>query len=446
MRFLFSLGTLVVLGGTASAQAGLQQLPPAHADSTPRAGATPGASSLDADSVRLSRRQAIVEALLHNPQIAIAREQTAQARARRVQAVSIPDPALAASYDDQPRLFDLPGSASRNVEVGISIPFPDKFRLNNRIGVADIRANESNLRLQQQLIAAQTSQAYDALLAALRHRADLQEGRRLAAEFLARTEARFNAGTAAKLDVIKARVDVAQADNALIANEGDIANASTALDRLVGRVVGAPIAPTDSLEVPEPLPDSATIEQVALANRPEVASIESQRAGARAGTALAKEFWLPDLTLGVSRDYAQPGSPLFTTGLALPLPVFFWQHSRGEIAGAQHFERELDATARDTRAQVTQDVRAAYATASTAIRQAIFLRDELVPAAREAFRVASTSYTLGGSSALEVLDARRALLDAQSQLSDALAAANTARAELERALGVPLNTLGASKP
>ena len=72
------------------------------------------------------------------------------------------------------------------------------------------------------------------------------------------------------------------------------------------------------------------------------------------------------------------------------------------------------------------------------MRQVVFIRDELVPAAREAFRVASTSYSLGGSSALEVLDARRTLLDAQSQLADALAAANTARADLERALGDPL--------
>ena len=50
-------------------------------------------------------------------------------------------------------------------------------------------------------------------------------------------------------------------------------------------------------------------------------------------------------------------------------PSFYWQHSRGDIALAQHFERELDATYRDTRAQVTQDVRSAYANASTAMRQ-----------------------------------------------------------------------------
>ena len=142
--------------------------------------------------------------------------------------------------------------------------------------------------------------------------------------------------------------------------------------------------------------------------------------------------------MSIQRDYSQPGSPLFTTGISLPLPALYWQHSRGDIAAAQHFERELDATYRDARAQVTQDVRSAYASASTAMRQVAFLRDELVPAARDAFRISSTSYSLGGSSALEVLTARAALLDAQKQLADALAAANTARADLDRALGISI--------
>ena len=39
-------------------------------------------------------------------------------------------------------------------------------------------------------------------------------------------------------------------------------------------------------------------------------------------------------------------------------------------------------------------------------------------------------------------DARRSLLDAKSQYADALVAAAVSRAELERAVSIPLNTLG----
>ncbi|HEY4216187.1 MAG TPA: TolC family protein [Gemmatimonadaceae bacterium] len=412
MRLIAGLCALAVCGGVVSAQAPTT------------------------DSLRLSRRQAIAEALTRNAQLDIAREQTAEARARRVTAIAIPDPSLSAAYDQINSPFTFGGAPSKPVSLGLDIPFPDKFRLNNRIGLADIGANESNYRLQTQTIANQTSATYDSLLVALQHRADLVEAQTLANDFLTRTQARFNAGSAARLDVIQAQVGVAQAANDLIGNERDLAVAQASLNRMLGRVIGAPIAPTDSLTMPAALPDSSSIEQTALTHRPELAVLENQIVGAHATTNLTKEFWLPDLNFAVGRDYAQPGSPLFTTGITLPLPLLYWQHSKGDIAQAQHFERELDATYRDARAQVTQDVRSAYANASTAMRQVTFIRDELVPAAREAYRVSSTSYTLGGSSALEVLTARTALLQAESQLSDALAAANTARTDLDRALGI----------
>ncbi|AHG91301.1 outer membrane efflux protein [Gemmatirosa kalamazoonensis] len=441
MRVVLGLSALAALGRPARAQTAPR--PPAGPPPNASASALPSVAA--GDSLRLTRRQAIAEALRNNPLIEVAREQTAQSRARRVTATAIPDPAFTASIDQQPQLFNLGRAAGqeRNVGIGLDVPFPSRIRLAGRVATSDVRASESNAQLQSQLVAVGASAAYDSLLVARRIRDILIENVTLASDFLKRTQARYDAGTVPKLDVIRAQTDLAQARTDLIGSERDVANAQASLNRALGRVIGAPIAPLDSLEVPPPLPDSTTIERVALAARPELAILSSQQSGQRANTSLLKQFWLPDLTLGVSRDYAQPGSPVFTTGVALPLPTFYWQHTRGEIAESQHREQELAASYRDLRAQVTQDVRSAFANANTALKQALFIRDELLPSAREAFRVASVSYSLGGSSALEVLDTRRALQDAQSQLAQALADANTARADLERALGVSLASLPA---
>ena len=393
------------------------------------------------DSLRLTRREAIAEALSRNPQIDVAREQSAQARARRVEAIAIPDPTAVGSIAQNSATLNPGLAASRAVGVALDVPFPTKFAIRNRGATADIRASESNIRLQQQTVASSTSATYDSLLVARRLRAILRDSRQLSIDFLARTQARYTAGSVARLDVIRAQVDVAQADNALIANERDVANAQASLNRLLGRVIALPIAPADSLTAPPALPDSATIEQIALSSRPEVAVLASQQRSAQANTSLLKQFWIPDLTFGISHDFTLPDAPLVSAGFAFPLPILFRQHTRGEIAESQYRERELAASARDLRAQVTQDVRSAYANASTALRQVVFLRDQLVPSAREAFRVASVSYGLGGLSALDVLDARRSLQDAENQLAVALGAANTARADLQRALGVPLTSL-----
>jgi len=394
-----------------------------------------------ADSLRLTRSAAIAMALARNPQLEVAREQTAQFRAIQVQSRALPEPAVTASLDQQSGFFQSGAGGQKNIGAGLTVNFPDKYRLRNNVAAGDVGAADANYQSLRQTIASQTADVYDSLLLAIRHNGDISNGKRLAEDFLQRTQSRFQAGTVPRLDVIKANVDVAKATNDLIANERDIANARSALARLLGVPLGSPVQPVDSLGVPPDLPSLDQLETIALVSRPELAGIAAQRRGAGAATSLAKEFWLPDLTLGVSRDVT-PGTPpaAFSTGLAFPFPIFFWQHTKGEIAQAQHRERELAASEQDIRAAIGEDVRTAYATADAALRQAVYIRDQLLPAAQEAFRATSASYAIGGLSAFEVIDARRTLLDAQSQYSDALALANTSRSELERAIGAPLSS------
>jgi outer membrane protein TolC len=279
-------------------------------------------------------------------------------------------------------------------------------------------------------------------------RRNLVQARDYANEFLKRAQARFDAGLVARLDVIKAQVDVAQSENDLIASTRDVANAEAALNRVMGRALGAPLVATDSLAATEALPALETIEATALRLRPEITSVLHQQHAAHANSTLTKEnAFVPDFFFGANRDLMTSDGAWYSAGFSMPIPIFFWQHSHGDFAEVRHRELELAATLIDTRAAVGQDVRSSFAAADAARRQVVFIRDQLLPATQEAYRVANLSYQLGGSSALEVLDARRAMLDAQRQYTDALAAASSARSDLERAAAAPLASLvpGVSK-
>jgi cobalt-zinc-cadmium efflux system outer membrane protein len=417
------LAGAVVLACFANATLGAQSAPPRQRAAEP---------------VTLTRGQAVAQALAHNPQLEAARQQVSQARARVTQARALPDPELAASMEDQTRVLRPGDAGSKNLGVGLTIPFPTRTYLRGKVAGSDVSASEWSYMQARQTVAAETVQGYDALLVSLRHGRNLAEASQLAEQFLEKTQARFNAGTVAGIDVVKARVEVARARNDIIANERDVANARAALNRLLGRVLGATLEPVDSLDVPDP-PPLEVLEQRALAQRPEVQGLASERKGASAATSLASQFWLPDVSIGVSKDVANGVDAPWTTELGFGIPLFFWQHRNGEVAESQHHELELLAVSRDLGAQVSQEVRAAHAAAATALRQVVWIRDELLPAAREAHRIATTSYGLGGSSALEVLDAQRTLLEAEGQYTDALGAANDARAQLRLAIGAPLS-------
>jgi cobalt-zinc-cadmium efflux system outer membrane protein len=388
--------------------------------------------------LRLSRRQAVAEALARNPGLLASRAQVEQARAQVAVARAFPDPSLAADVAGQRNAFN-PGSGNASdVGFGLTVPFPSKIRLRGEVATAALGAAELTLAQLRQSVASQAAQAYDAILVALRHGDDLRQSKELALDFLAKTKARFLAGTVPKVDVVKAQVDVSQAENDLIANERALVTARASLNRLLGRTGGAPVEVTDSLEVPASIAELESLEKLAAESRPELKSLEIQRQGARAATRLAHQYWLPDLNVTVTRN-AMDGTPTtFTTGIGLGFPILLRQHRQGEVAAAVHREEELAADVADITAQISLDVRTSFANASTALRQAVFIRDELLPEAREVYRVASVSYGLGGSSALELLDAKRTLLDAEKQYADALAAANDAQAALELAVGAPL--------
>ena len=413
---------------------------PVGASSAQQRPAAPSAG----DTLYLTRRQAILLALRSNPQLDIAREIALQARAQRVQATAIADPVFTASADSLTSIRRIGNAPARPIALSGGIPFPDKLRLRGAIGsVGVVVANASLQQLQNQL-ATDAARLYDSVLVVHMQQRTLLDSRDLSTEFLKRTQARFNAGTVAKLDVIKAQVDLAQAENDLIASRRDVANADASLNRAIGRTTGTALVATDSLYVPGGLPSLDAVEASALALRPELRSIEAQQRRAHATSSLLKEnAFLPDLTFGAGRDLAAPAGITYSIGLAVPIPLLFWQHTRGDFAEAHHRELELAAALRDVRAAIAQDVRTTYATAEAALRQVVFLRDQLLPSAREAYRISTVSYGLGGLSALEVLDARRQLLLAQRQYADALAAANSTRSDLQRAAGAALTTLSA---
>jgi cobalt-zinc-cadmium efflux system outer membrane protein len=386
----------------------------------------------------LSRQQAIQEALDRNPSIAAAREQVAEAKAGITIATALPDPSLVTEID-QERDFVSPGTGTeRDVGIQFTVPFPLRNRLNGRIARGSWQAAQFALTQLQQQIASQTAQAYDAAQVAARHREDLTQSKEISAQFLDKAQKRFLAGTVPKLDTVKAKVDLAKAENALIANGRLIATTRSSLNHLLGRAMDVALEELDPLYVPATVPDVNTLSQLAAASRPELRSMRVQRKAAHDSTTVAKQYWAPDLnlTLWRSKIDGAPNSYKFDGGITFPL--FFWQHKKGQVEQAVHHEQELNATEQDLFSQVMLDVQNSHATANTTWQQAVFLRDQLLPEAHEEFDVALKSYTLGGSSSLDLLDAKNTLIDAESQYTDALGAVNDAVADLERAVGAPL--------
>ncbi|HEX7679055.1 MAG TPA: TolC family protein, partial [Thermoanaerobaculia bacterium] len=263
--------------------------------------AAAAASAQSLETLRLSRQQAIDEALARNPSLAAARAQVEEARANVVTAAAFADPTFVADVSGQSHVLNPASRNGSDQGFGITLPFPGKRGLRRDVATADLRAAQFNLAQLRQQVASQAAQSYDAILVALRHRDDLQQSKELASDFVKKTQARFLGGTVARVDVVKAETDLAQAENDLFASDRAIATARAALNRVLGRAGGAPLETTTTLDVPGPIAAIESLEKLAEASRPEISTLLAQQQGAKTATKLAGEFWMPDFTLSVTR-------------------------------------------------------------------------------------------------------------------------------------------------
>ena len=154
---------------------------------------------------------------------------------------------------------------------------------------------------------------------------------------------------------------------------------------------------------------------------------------------LEKARRIPDVTVnaGIRRyghDIANDTTAL--VGISIPLPLF--DRNQGNlIAAQQRINRAIDeqaATDLQLKALLTQ----AYESLIAADAQIGKLRDEILPGARETFRMASRGYELGRFGFLELLDAQRTLFQNQTLYLQALANYQRLINEVERLIAGPM--------
>ncbi len=108
-----------------------------------------------------------------------------------------------------------------------------------------------------------------------------------------------------------------------------------------------------------------------------------------------------------------------------------------EVAAAQ---ARYDAVAASLRLMVQE----AWVRAAAAATRADLLKGSVIPQASHALEAAQIGYQGDRGSLLSVIESQRAAVDAELEYDGALADFERARADLERAVGVPVNTFVAA--
>ncbi|MEO8560602.1 MAG: TolC family protein [bacterium] len=389
----------------------------------------------------VTRAEAERVALSGGARLALARADSAAARARVLTARALPNPSLSASYS----------KSVPQKHVSVEIPFDTPWSRGPRIRAAVALNRASRLRMLSERAAAvvEVDTTYTQALAAdARFRLSRQTAQD-ADSLRVMTQSRRDAGDASDLDVDLATVVAGQQWN--VASTDSLAYMSTilTLQTLMGLSAdSAAIVLVDSLQLA--VADTATTSPgagvavptggrgplgtspgVSVPGSPSIAAAEASLQAAE--LTLARErrsiFALPSLSLGVEFGDPTGGEPgyLPVVGVVLPLPLL--NRNRGPIAEASA-ERdralaELSVARLEARQRLVEALREREALRVRVARD----RDLVIRAQRVESR-SLIAYREGASALPAVLEARRSAREVLGQYIDDVASLLKVNAEL----------------
>jgi outer membrane protein, heavy metal efflux system len=194
------------------------------------------------------------------------------------------------------------------------------------------------------------------------------------------------------------------------------------------------------------------LQQLAIANRPDLKSVETGRQKAFADLRLAKANRWPDPTIGTSflhtgkeisgPSWFQPfypkGGVSNAMGLGVSIPIPLFNRNQGEVARAKSEQVRADFLVQAARNQALQDVETAYASFESSRERVMLYEQTYLSRAKESLDIEEFSFRKGAASILDFLDAERTYRAMQLAYRQQLAAYLTNLAQLEAAVGTPV--------
>jgi outer membrane protein TolC len=283
-----------------------------------------------------------------------------------------------------------------------------------------------------------------AYLTGLRADADLeayQANVALAEAVLKQSENQKSAGTGTGIEVTRAKVQLSNEKQHLLAVQNGRTKAYLQLLRVMGLSLATELELTDKLSY-EPT-EAISVEQAqaaALKNRPDIKAQAEHETAAHLSAEAVKFERLPSLV--AYADYGTTGTngdivsllPTRDYGFALRVPIFDGGRRDARRAETASQFRQERVRTNDLREQIELDIRTALNSLHSAEEQ-LKVAEEGLTLSDSELTQSRRRYEAGFASNIEVTDAQTRLERARDNRIDALFSYNVARIDLGRAMG-----------
>jgi cobalt-zinc-cadmium efflux system outer membrane protein len=375
----------------------------------------------------------LVEALEKNPELAAAKQKWEAARQKIPQARSLEDPMIGADVERSgTKKFgtysDVEWMASQRV------PWPGKLIWRTRLARLEAEVVGFQYLERMRATRARVKSAYWDLWLAQKNVEINAENKELLEQFEQIARVRYETGQAEQADVLRAQVELSKLANELVTLERELAVAQTAVNTLLNAPPNTPRrAPTDE-ELPRV---ELTLEEMQEQARKYCCILLSFLRGVEAkevAVSLARQQYAPDFEFRVeARQFnGRSGIQEYDTGVFINFP-WLW---RGKYnAGVREARAELRMAQADFDNEVNMtmfEIKELHAKTDAAMRTVQLFETSILPQVRQLVESTRAGYQANRATFLELVEAQRALKNAQLEHHRAQADYAKAHAKLEQ--------------
>lgn len=384
----------------------------------------------------LDRAVLVRSVIERNPSVESARQAWREALARYPQATALDDPSLGYTM--------APGSVASDdvrygqvIQVGQRLPWPGKLALQGAVAMAEAEARREDLETTRLHLALMASLLFDQWYAVARGLEINDQHVALLERLKQSAEAQYAVGRGSQQDPLQAEVELAHLEHQRIVLTTRRGIVTAQINGLLHRAPDAALpAPPTTLAPPAPPTETtAQMQELALAARPELRARNARIHGAESAVDVAERAYFPDFTVGGTYNSMwMQVEHQFMVGVSINVPIQIGRRDAAVDEAEARLMRsrsDLDIQVDNVRVEVEQ----ARLRAVEAHHVVALYESRLLPAARDQVAAAEAGFVTGRNSFLALIDGERNLRTVELEHQQALAAAWSRTAELDRALG-----------
>ena len=412
---------------------------------------------------RLSRADAVAQALAANPQVQLSLEQVALLEGRIIEAKADALPEITwnslAMRSRDPGLLNSPNFDAFPIEFRDALsPLPANafstsadlrqtlfsFKLGKALEAARVArsAGDHDTQRARQMTALDAIRSYNQLLFAIEQLRVIQTNVQSKQSHLDYARNRRAAGAATELEVLRAEVDLENQRADALRAENEVSAARATLNTVMLRPTTTVVDPSDTLEVVafDAQFDEAVKE--ALSARAELRLLRLQERFQALLVDVAAADAKPHVDFNGSYGFAvrrpknlfQPDFSRWSAAVNIVVPLFDGWRTAGRVAQARAQRNTITHQIAVLENQVRLDVQSAFDALALSNRT-IKAAELNVTQARRAADMTEANYRLGAATQLDVIDAHQALRQAENIRNQALYTHANARASLKFVMG-----------